>query len=685
MRNIYPEERTLVCKDEINIYIASRIKEECIEEYGMLLQELSQKARMLVILKNVKEEQFFFDVLVQDTIFSIGYFFNSGKFFITRVQKNQANAYIQFLKVGILIYFKKIQINLGENLGVIRSDVIEKVNAPNVKIIALSQLLQMLKSYSNPDNKEIEEEKPLIGENLTRLLNLASIYNKYEKQKGEQQCNIMPLNYTKIETQAEEENTYLFYVGNTKEYKEESYVEILDKDNQKTDINGQILRIEPINKFQSRVAVQFLKQTDYKQIPKEGRIRLIYNDVQNVVREKVIQNIKKGTIPAQYLYQTLEDFSYLPWKEMDFTKLEESMQKEKYPLNPSQVKAVEKGISAQDLSLILGPPGTGKTTVIAWWVKYFLKQNKRVLISSQNNSAVDNVIERIGKEYKNIIRIGDGKKIAENVKEFLYTNKLAEFKKQILAVTEKNLLKEEHILAQKQEKYKEYQELKELIDNFSKQEEKIQEKKEKLKQEIKNSKTFYQKYQKYEKQKNEMENKLDEKGKKQNILIQFFTKIKNKWDRVHYENIVNNRAKQIQKYNQSRQNLNQLLKDKEFIADVKQFGQYQKKMKEIPKEKLQNISQKKKQLHDEIKNIKEIVDALKDWNNHIQERNDVLTAILLETVQVVGATCIGIQSRKLFADTTFDVAIVDEAGQIQIHNVLVPMSRAQKSILLRRS
>ena len=51
-------------------------------------------------------------------------------------------------------------------------------------------------------------------------------------------------------------------------------------------------------------------------------------------------------------------------------------------------------------------------------------------------------------------------------------------------------------------------------------------------------------------------------------------------------------------------------------------------------------------------------------------------------MQNCGATCIGINSNKDFANVKFDVAIIDEAGQIQIHNALIPMSRARKNLLL---
>lgn len=64
-------------------------------------------------------------------------------------------------------------------------------------------------------------------------------------------------------------------------------------------------------------------------------------------------------------------------------------------LNPSQIKAVEGALNCQDLFLIKGPPGTGKTTVIAEICYQLAKRGKRVLIASQTNLAVDNAISKI--------------------------------------------------------------------------------------------------------------------------------------------------------------------------------------------------------------------------------------------------------------------------------------------------
>jgi superfamily I DNA and/or RNA helicase len=49
---------------------------------------------------------------------------------------------------------------------------------------------------------------------------------------------------------------------------------------------------------------------------------------------------------------------------------------------------------------------------------------------------------------------------------------------------------------------------------------------------------------------------------------------------------------------------------------------------------------------------------------------------------VIGATCIGVASSKYLNDMAFDLAIVDEAGQITAANLLVPLVRAERAVLV---
>jgi len=64
-------------------------------------------------------------------------------------------------------------------------------------------------------------------------------------------------------------------------------------------------------------------------------------------------------------------------------------------LNPSQLDAMHKVLSAEDYALILGMPGTGKTTVIAALIRELVKRGKTVLLSSYTHSAVDTILMKL--------------------------------------------------------------------------------------------------------------------------------------------------------------------------------------------------------------------------------------------------------------------------------------------------
>ena len=67
-----------------------------------------------------------------------------------------------------------------------------------------------------------------------------------------------------------------------------------------------------------------------------------------------------------------------------------------YPFgcNASQKKAVENALTNQ-VSIIQGPPGTGKTQTILNIIANLLLEKKSVLVVSNNNSAVENVAEKL--------------------------------------------------------------------------------------------------------------------------------------------------------------------------------------------------------------------------------------------------------------------------------------------------
>ena len=64
-------------------------------------------------------------------------------------------------------------------------------------------------------------------------------------------------------------------------------------------------------------------------------------------------------------------------------------------LNDKQKEAIRKAVASNGMFLIRGPPGTGKTEVIAEITAQLVVRNKKVLIASENHKAVDNAFLRL--------------------------------------------------------------------------------------------------------------------------------------------------------------------------------------------------------------------------------------------------------------------------------------------------
>jgi Cdc6-like AAA superfamily ATPase len=64
-------------------------------------------------------------------------------------------------------------------------------------------------------------------------------------------------------------------------------------------------------------------------------------------------------------------------------------------LNPEQRRALLLCDRAEDVALVHGPPGTGKTTVLVEVIRRAVARGERVLASAPSNLAVDNLMERL--------------------------------------------------------------------------------------------------------------------------------------------------------------------------------------------------------------------------------------------------------------------------------------------------
>lgn len=75
-------------------------------------------------------------------------------------------------------------------------------------------------------------------------------------------------------------------------------------------------------------------------------------------------------------------------------------------LNASQVEAVQFALSAEDVAILHGPPGTGKTTTLVELIKQITRRGQSVLAVASSNLAVDNLLEKLIAAGEHAIRLG---------------------------------------------------------------------------------------------------------------------------------------------------------------------------------------------------------------------------------------------------------------------------------------
>ncbi len=86
-------------------------------------------------------------------------------------------------------------------------------------------------------------------------------------------------------------------------------------------------------------------------------------------------------------------------------------------LNPSQIEAVETALAAEDLAIVHGPPGTGKTTAVVELIRQAIDRGDAVLACAPSNLAVDNLFERLLAAGERAVRLGHPARVLPGLRE----------------------------------------------------------------------------------------------------------------------------------------------------------------------------------------------------------------------------------------------------------------------------
>lgn len=586
---------------------------------------------------------------------------------------------------------------------------------------------QTIRRLLAQQDTKIENEVEVVNveEQLDDYLSLADNYAILDNEMENQKAIIAGvMHYSKLESieyERVDRPVYRFTFENIETNDilvEGSSLVIMNKEEK--EVNGEIVKAVRQDS-QVVVDLMFLFQISIDEFPPRGEAKLFASNVVLQVQQDAIEKIRNNEAAAKYFNNILGKYQPEGFDEVDFSKLDATLKTYKFPPNPSQMDAIHKGIASKDVFLVMGPPGTGKTTVILEWVKYFVKEkNMRVLVSSQNNKAVDNVLARIAEEEDiNVLRLGSEAKVQGDVQPFIFENKLRNIRKNITKGSHKSTNRLAMVNEYLDKCFPKLNSYKILYDDYVKSFDALQ-------KDIKVC--LYDQYQQMLKNKTDAKNtvKLINDLTEQNKVLQ--DKIaQNEQSALSFLYIISNMIskKTIAK------NIDLLDKYHKDLLDLKQeytyaYEQYTNAYARLEREyqhlsKTLNVDIKKawnelypiinfvnskfKMFEEELQpyhysqtnvinqlyeiitrtktSLKDIIDVLGEWKDSVENtQNYALSNLVLSSVNLVGATCIGVNSQKRFSDLKFDVTIIDEAGQIQIQNAIVPMSVSNKLIML---
>ncbi|MEO6286170.1 MAG: AAA domain-containing protein [Dyadobacter sp.] len=95
-------------------------------------------------------------------------------------------------------------------------------------------------------------------------------------------------------------------------------------------------------------------------------------------------------------------------------------------LNSSQLEAVNKIIAANELAIVHGPPGTGKTTTLVQAIKALHQlDHQKILVVAPSNTAVDLLSEKLSEEGLNVVRVGNPVRVSERLTSLTLDSKMA--------------------------------------------------------------------------------------------------------------------------------------------------------------------------------------------------------------------------------------------------------------------
>lgn len=169
-------------------------------------------------------------------------------------------------------------------------------------------------------------------------------------------------------------------------------------------LNESIVTKDQLSKLKGQIGVELIYDERPYKIMRQAIERV------KTTENPSIKNLRDGIRTKKNLdYNVPSSISYLPEH-----------------LNNSQKKAIINCDGAQQLSIIHGPPGTGKTTTLVALISELVKTEKRVLVCAPSNNAVDLLAAKLDQASIPTLRVGNVTRVADQLVHLTLAEKARE-------------------------------------------------------------------------------------------------------------------------------------------------------------------------------------------------------------------------------------------------------------------
>ncbi|MHC5908409.1 AAA domain-containing protein, partial [Streptomyces sp. S6] len=187
-------------------------------------------------------------------------------------------------------------------------------------------------------------------------------------------------------------------------------------------LRGQVVAVDQRG---ARLTLALDRPVDWEHLPKQGELERVENTTVHARRTDALAALRDGHTRNPHLLPILAGTRAPGAAAKDTTAHQEST------LDDWQRAALHTALTTPDLATVIGPPGTGKTTVITQLARRAAQSGERVLLTAHSNTAVDNVLTRLPADLVTL-RVGPEHRVDPAARHLLLDHRAADLRKGVL-------------------------------------------------------------------------------------------------------------------------------------------------------------------------------------------------------------------------------------------------------------